>query len=163
MIKYIASALRSECCAPSPEGPAGRTPCYSSPLLHSLGTSSFPFPWHQHGPRDTGSRAVLTIPVCAGTGGQVGAQHHGRDQVLKGWDLNQWQPEEGDNGTLGRKDSEEKRAAPKAQAARGTGVGRETVKNGAGGCPILYMCPSKSLVTAHGMNAEVRGFAESHT
>lgn len=95
----------------------------------------------------------------------MGAQHHGRDQVLKGWDLNQWQPEEGDNGTLERKDSEEKRAAPKAQAARGTGVGRETVKNPkvAGGCPTLYMCPSKSLVTAHGMDAEVRGFAESHT
>lgn len=39
-------------------------------------------------PRDAGSRAVLTVLVCAGTKGEVGAQHHGRDQVLKGWDLN---------------------------------------------------------------------------
>lgn len=48
----------------------------------------------------------------------MGTQHHGRDQVLKGWDLNQWQPEEGDNnGTLGRKDRKGNRAAPKAQAS----------------------------------------------
>lgn len=89
--------------------PAGRTPCYPSCLLHRPGPSSLP--QHQH---DPGSRAVLTIPVCAGTRGQVGAQHHGRDQVLKGWDLNQWQPEEGDNnGTLERKDRQGNRAAPK--------------------------------------------------
>lgn len=117
-------------------------------------------------PRDTGSRAVLTIPVCAGTGGHVGAQHHGRDQVLKGWDLNKWQPEEGDNnGTLGRKDRERNGAAPEAQVARGTGVGRESDKNPkvAGGYPICYMCPSTSLVTARGMDAEVRDLGKSHT
>lgn len=116
--------------------------------------------------RDTGSRAVLTIPVCAGTRGRVGAQHHGRDQVLKGWDLNQRQPEEGDsNGTLGRKDREGSRAAPKAKAARGTGTGREADKNPkvAGGYPIFYMCPSTSQVTASGVGADIRGFAESHT
>lgn len=96
----------------------------------------------------------------------MGAQHHGRDQVLKGWDLNEWQPEEGDNnGTLGRKDREGNRAAPKAQAARGTGVGRESDKNPkvAGGYPTFYMCPSTSLVTAHGMDTEVRDFGKSHT
>lgn len=60
------------------------------------------------------SRAVLTIPVCAGTRGQVGAQHHGRDQVLKGWDLNQRQPEEGENkGRLRRKDREGRRLLQK--------------------------------------------------
>lgn len=57
---------------------------------------------------------MLTIPVCAGTRGHVGAQHHGRDQVLKGWDLNEWQPEEEENnGTLWRKDKERNRAAQK--------------------------------------------------
>lgn len=35
----------------------------------------------------------------------MGTQNHGRDQVLKGWDLNQWQPGEGDSkSTLGRKE-----------------------------------------------------------
>lgn len=117
-------------------------PTYQAPHhCHSPGTSM------AQAPRDTGSRAVLTIPGCAGTGGQVGAQHHGRDQVLKGWDLNQRQPEEGDNkGTSGRTDREGNRAAPKAQAARGTGVGREADKNPkvTGGYPIIYMCPRDS-------------------
>lgn len=77
---------------------------------HSPGTSMV------QAPKDTGSRAVLTIPVCAGTGVQVGAQHHGRDQVLKGWDLNQRQPEEGDNkGTLGRKDREGNRGGKRSR------------------------------------------------
>lgn len=141
--------------------PAGRTPCYPSCLLHRPGPSSLP--QHQH---DPGSRAVLTIPVCAGTRGQVGAQHHGRDQVLKGWDLNQWQPEEGDNnGTLERKDRQGNRAAPKAQAAGGTGVGRKAHENPkvARGYPIFYMCPSISQVTAHGMDGEVRGFSKLHS
>lgn len=66
---------------------------------HSPGMGMVQAPW------DAGSRAVLTIPVRAGTEGQVGAQHHGRDQVLEGWNLNQWQPREGDSkGTLGRKE-----------------------------------------------------------
>lgn len=48
---------------------------------------------------------MLTVPVRAGTEGQVGAQHHGRDQVLERWDLNQWQPRKGDSkGMLGRKE-----------------------------------------------------------
>lgn len=56
-------------------------------------------------PWGAGSRAVLTVPVHAGTEGQVGAQHHGRDQVLEGWYLNQRQPGEGDSkATLERKE-----------------------------------------------------------
>lgn len=48
---------------------------------------------------------MLTVPVHAGTEGEVGAQDHGRDQVLEGWDLNQRQPGEGESkGTLGRKE-----------------------------------------------------------
>lgn len=48
---------------------------------------------------------MLTVPIYAGTKRQVGAQHHGRDQVLEGWDMNQWQPGEGDSkGTLERKE-----------------------------------------------------------
>lgn len=80
--------------------------------------------------------------------------------------MNQWQPEkEENNGTLGRKDREGNRAAPKAQIARGTGVGREADKNPkvSGVYPIFCMCPTTSQVTAHGVDAAVRGFAESHT
>lgn len=72
--------------------------CWAPAHPCSPGTSKAQAPWN------AGSMAVLTISVCAGTKGQVGAQHHGRDQVLEGWNLNQWQPGEGNNkGTLGRK------------------------------------------------------------
>lgn len=50
-------------------------PC--SRHLITAGTST------AHALQDTGSKAVLTVPVHAGTEGQVGAQHYGRDQVLE--------------------------------------------------------------------------------
>lgn len=114
--------------------------------------------------RDAGSRIVLTVPVRAGTEGQVGAQHHGRDQVLKGWDLNQRQPGEGDSkGTLGRKEGTG--LLPKPWLPEERGMGREGDENPkvAGGHPISQMCPSTSQAAAHGMRAEVRGFAKAHT
>jgi len=78
---------------------------------------------------------MLTVPLRAGTEGQVGAQHHGRDQVLEGRDLDQRQPGEGDSkGTLGRKRGDG--AAPKALTA---GAVRGGNPKTAGGYPVSQM------------------------
>lgn len=92
------------------------------------------------------------------------AQHHGRDQVLEGWNLNQWQPGEGDSkGTLGRKEGTGLLPKPWLSEERGMRrEGDESPKVG-GGHSISQMCPSTSQAAAHGMCAEVRGFAKAHT
>lgn len=78
--------------------------------------------------------------------------------------MNQWQPGEGDSkGTLGRKEGTGLLPNPWLPEERGTRREGDENPKVAGDHPISQTCPSTSQAAAHGMCAEVRGFAKVHT